>query len=122
MTSERDGRAWIGYLAPMSYALSTYFTVFGLVALGGGVLGFVKAKSRASLIAGLASGTLLFAASGLACTRHVVAGAVLGGVVSLALVGRFLPAFLKTKKVMPAGLVAALGVGGTLFAAVVALR
>jgi len=122
VTSERDGRSWIGYLAPMSYALSTYFTVFGLVALGGGVMGFVKAKSRASLIAGLASGALLFAASGLACTRHVVAGAVLGGVVSLALVGRFLPAFLKTKKVMPAGLVAALGVGGTLFASVVAFR
>jgi uncharacterized membrane protein (UPF0136 family) len=106
----------------MHLALAAYFSLFGLVALGGGVMGYVKAKSRASLIAGGASGVLLWIASGLLGSGHVVGGAALGGVVSLALVGRFLPAFLKTKKAMPAGLVAALGVGGVLGACVAALR
>lgn len=106
----------------MSYLASTYFAVFGLVAAGGGVMGFVKAKSKPSLIAGVASGALLFASSGLYCTGRIVAAAVLSGLVSLALVGRFLPAFMKTKKAMPAGLVAALGVGGVLLAAATALR
>jgi uncharacterized membrane protein (UPF0136 family) len=82
----------------------------------------VKAKSRASLHAGGASGVLLWVASGLLGSGHAVGGAALGGVVSLALVGRFLPAFLKTKKAMPAGLVAALGVGGVLGACATALR
>ena len=111
----------MGYQGSMSFALAAYYGLFGLVALGGGVFGFVKAKSRASLIAGIASGTLLFIAAGLALTARSVGGAVLGGLVSLALVGRFLPAFLKTKKPMPAGLMAVLGVGGVIVACVCAL-
>ena len=106
----------------MHLALAAYLSFFGLVAFGGGVMGFVKAKSRASLIAGGISGVLLWIASGLLGSGQVVGGAVLGGVVSLGLVGRFLPAYLKTKKPMPAGLVAALGVGGVLGACVTALR
>lgn len=85
-------------------------------------MGFVKAKSRASLIAGGISGVLLWLASGLLGAGQTTAGAVLGGVVSLGLLGRFLPAYLKTKKAMPAGLMAALGVGGVLGACLVALR
>lgn len=85
-------------------------------------MGFVKAKSRPSLIAGVASGALLWASAGLAATGHVVAAGVLGGLVSLALVGRFLPAYLKTKKLMPAGLVAALGIGGVVLSCLAAVR
>ncbi len=106
----------------MSLALAAYFALFGLVTLGGGVVGYVKAKSRASLIAGVASALLLWLAAGLLSGGSVRAGAALGGVVAVALVGRFLPAYLKTKKPMPAGLVAALGIGGALGACVAALR
>jgi len=106
----------------MSYLASSFYAVFGLVAAAGGVMGFVKAKSRPSLVAGLASGALLFGASGLFCTGRTLGGAALGGLVSLALVGRFGPAFAKTKKVMPAGLVAGLGAAGVLLAGAMALR
>lgn len=106
----------------MSYAAPAFYTVFGLVAAAGGIVGFVKAQSKPSLVAGLASGALLFGAAGLVCSERVVAGAILGGVVSLALVGRFAPAFAKTKKLMPAGLVAGLGVVGVLVSAATALR
>jgi uncharacterized membrane protein (UPF0136 family) len=117
----RDSEAHLGYPRAMSYVASSFYAVFGLVAAGGGVMGFVKAKSRASLVAGLVSGALLFGTSGLFCTHRTIAGAALGGLVSLALVGRFGPAFAKTKKLMPAGLVAGLGVVGVLVAVGAAL-
>jgi uncharacterized membrane protein (UPF0136 family) len=44
---------------------SDYFVFFGLVSLVLGILGFVKAKSRASLFAGGVSGVLLV----VACNR-----------------------------------------------------
>ncbi|HTU61701.1 MAG TPA: TMEM14 family protein [Polyangiales bacterium] len=83
---------------------------YGALVLVGGVIGFVKAKSRASLIAGVVFATLLGVAAWLFATGSTVAAAVLGLVCTLALIGRFLPAFLRTKKVMPAGVVVAVGV------------
>jgi uncharacterized membrane protein (UPF0136 family) len=82
---------------------------YGFLVLVGGTIGYVKAKSRASLIAGLASATLLGVAAALVATGSVRIGAGLGAVSALALIGRFLPAFLRTKKVMPAGAVVAVG-------------
>jgi uncharacterized membrane protein (UPF0136 family) len=61
---------------------------YGAVALVGGVMGYVKAKSRASLIAGGASGALLLGSAALA-TVHPVAGFGSAAVLSLALVSRF---------------------------------
>jgi hypothetical protein len=40
-----------------------YFIVFGILTIAGGVLGYVKAGSMASIIAGSISGVLLFAGS-----------------------------------------------------------
>ncbi|MEO8877310.1 MAG: TMEM14 family protein [Polyangiaceae bacterium] len=90
-----------------------YLLVFGVITIAGGVMGFVKAKSRPSLIAGSISGAALLIAGYLASTATTVRiGLVVGLVVSLALGGRFVGAFRKSKKMMPAGLMAALGVVG----------
>jgi uncharacterized membrane protein (UPF0136 family) len=105
----------------MLAAYSAYFAVFALVVLAGGIIGFVKAKSRASLIAGVVSAALLGASVSLAAT-HGRAGFILGGVVSVALLLRFLPAYLKTKKAMPSGLVASFAALGMVLAAAATFR
>lgn len=90
-----------------------YFFIFGVLTIAGGVMGFVKAKSRPSLIAGGISGVALLLAGYLIGTgTNTRIGLFLGLIVSFALAGRFVGAFLKTKKVMPAGLMAALGIIG----------
>jgi uncharacterized membrane protein (UPF0136 family) len=61
---------------------------YGVLALGGGVLGYVKANSRASLIAGGVSGLLLLGGALLARSQPV-AGLVMVSIVSAALVARF---------------------------------
>ncbi len=98
-------------MLPISVATSFFF-VFGILAVVGGVLGFVKAKSRASLIAGGISGVLLCVAAYVTTTANARIGLVAALVLSLALAGRFVPGFLKSRKVMPAGLMAALSVAG----------
>lgn len=61
---------------------------YGILSLVGGVMGYVKAKSRASLIAGGLSGLILIAGAALA-TSQPVAGLAIAAVVSAALVARF---------------------------------
>jgi len=106
---------------PMTAALSAYFSVFALVVLAGGIIGFVKAKSRASLIAGLVSAALLGVSATLT-SGGGRPGIILGALVCVALAGRFLPAYLKTKKLMPAGLVAVMAIGGALLALAALVR
>jgi uncharacterized membrane protein (UPF0136 family) len=89
-----------------------YFFLFGVLTIAGGVMGFVKAGSRASLIAGGASGALLLVAGYLMWAGNVVGGLVCGGILSLALAGQFGPKFSRTRKMMPAGLMAILGIIG----------
>jgi uncharacterized membrane protein (UPF0136 family) len=67
---------------------------FGIVSIGGGILGYVRAESVASLIAGGIAGLLL-----LLCAAGVVylpvvglAGAI---VISVALLGRFVPSLYR---------------------------
>lgn len=92
-----------------------YFIVFGLLTIAGGVMGYVKAGSTASLIAGSISGILLLVAAFL-LPGQVVAGLILGGIVSLLLVAQFLPAFFRTGKMMPAGMMSLLSILGIAFA------
>jgi uncharacterized membrane protein (UPF0136 family) len=98
--------------------LRIYLFVFGVLTIAGGVMGFVKAKSNASLIAGGVSGVLLLVAGYLLGSASAQAGAILGLVVSVALAGRFVPSYLKTKKAMPAGMMAVLSVIGVVLGAV----
>jgi uncharacterized membrane protein (UPF0136 family) len=66
--------------------------LYGLVALIGGVIGFVSAGSLASLIAGGLSGLVLMA-SGWFASRGSRVALIVALVVSLALVGRFASTF-----------------------------
>jgi len=61
---------------------------YGVLALVGGTMGYVKANSRASLIAGGVSGLLLIGGAALALSQPVL-GLVIVSIVSAALVGRF---------------------------------
>ncbi len=92
-----------------------YFIVFGLLTIAGGVMGYVKAGSTASLIAGSISGILLLVAAFL-LPSNVLVGLVIGGLVSLLLAAQFLPAFVRTGKMMPAGMMSLLSILGVVFA------
>ncbi len=94
-----------------------YFIIFGLLTIAGGVIGFVKAGSTASIIAGSISGILLLLAAFLLPQQLAIA-LIIAAVVSILLAGRFLPAFLKTGKMMPAGMMAILSVIGLVVAIV----
>jgi uncharacterized membrane protein (UPF0136 family) len=94
-----------------------YFIVFGLLTIVGGVIGFVKAGSTASIIAGSISGIALIVAAYL-LPGNVVLGLAIAGLVSILLAGRFIPAFLKTGQAMPAGLMSLLSVIGLVLAIV----
>jgi uncharacterized membrane protein (UPF0136 family) len=98
-------------------ATHAYLFAFGVLAIAGGAIGYIKAKSKPSLIAGGISGVLLLVAGWLVGTPNATAGLVLGSLISLALLGRFGPAFRNTKKVMPAGVMAVLGLGGVILTA-----
>ncbi|MBA2242074.1 MAG: TMEM14 family protein [Chthoniobacterales bacterium] len=94
-----------------------YFIVFGLLTIVGGVIGYVSKGSVPSVIAGSISGIALLAAAFL-LPNNVAAGLVLAGLVSMLLAGRFVPAFLKTGAVMPAGMMSVLSIIGVILAIV----
>ncbi len=94
-----------------------YFIVFGLLTIVGGVIGYVRAGSMASIIAGSISGILLLVAAFL-LPANVVAGLAVAAIVSVLLAGRFVPAFIQTGSFMPAGMMSILSVIGIVMALV----
>ncbi len=91
----------------------TYLFVFGALTIAGGITGFVKAKSHPSLIAGGISGAALIVAGFLVGARErPLAGLALGMILSMSLAGRFIGAYKKSGKFMPAGLMSVLGMTG----------
>lgn len=94
-----------------------YFIIFGLLTIVGGVIGYVRAGSMASIIAGSVSGILLLVAAFL-LPGNVVAGLAIAALVSILLAGRFVPAFMKTGGFMPAGMMSILSVIGIVMAVV----
>ena len=64
--------------------------LYGLIALTGGIIGFAKAGSLASLIAGGISGLILIASAAFVA-RSPKRALTVALVVSIGLVGRFLP-------------------------------
>jgi uncharacterized membrane protein (UPF0136 family) len=80
--------------------LSIAVLIYGILMLGGGVMGFVTSGSVPSLISGLISGVLLIAAAFM--TRsYPKAAYTLATVVTVALIAVFVERFMKTHKVMP---------------------
>ena len=103
---------------PTFPSISDYYAFFGVVSIILGILGFLRAKSRASLIAGGLSGLALVGAAFVIAKHykfepeHLNRGYIMGLVLSVLLLGRFLPGFLKSKKFYPAGIMALLSLGG----------
>ena len=77
-------------------AIKVFYFVFGALTLVGGIMGFVKAHSLASLIAGGVSGLLLIVAGVIFSGNQQTAG-ILAIVVSIALVGFFGKSLLADK-------------------------
>lgn len=69
-----------------------FYLVFGILTIIGGVIGFLKARSRISLVAGLVCGLILLTAWYLvAIHQYIRSGLIVGLVISIALVGQFVP-------------------------------
>lgn len=92
-----------------------YFIAFGILTIAGGVIGYLKAGSMASIIAGSITGILLLASAFL-LTQNLVAGLALAVIVSLLLAVQFVPKFIQTGALMPAGLMSILSVIGIVVA------
>ena len=76
-----------------------FYYLFGIVAIAGGALGYARAKSKASLIAGGVSGALLIVAGLLSPS---VPGFILALIVSILLIAHFGRSYAAKKKPMPA--------------------
>jgi uncharacterized membrane protein (UPF0136 family) len=79
--------------------------VYALMLGAGGYMGYRKAGSKPSLIAGSISAVLACAAAVLSIFNTKL-GLWLGAALGVVMLAFFLPRFVKTKKMMPAGLMA----------------
>ena len=75
--------------------------LYGLLSLVGGVIGYVKAKSRPSLIAGSISGLVLIGCAYDLLTNGNRMAALLAGLVAISLGGRFFAVWRQKRRVMP---------------------
>ncbi|MDF0555398.1 TMEM14 family protein [Kamptonema sp. UHCC 0994] len=82
---------------------------YGILTFVGGIIGYAKAQSKASLISGSLSGLLLIF-SGIVQLQGQSWGLILATVVAAVLVIVFIARLVKTKKLMPAGLMIAGGI------------
>jgi len=98
-------------------AAKLYFIIFGVLTVVGGVVGYVKAGSVASIVAGSITGVLLLVAAFL-LPQHRAAGLATAFIISLLLAAQFVPKFMRTGRVMPAGMMSILSVIGVIAAIV----
>src|SRR5438105_15759531 len=92
-------------------AAKIYFIVFGVLTILGGIVGYVKAGSVASIIAGSITGVLLLVAAFVLPEHHMV-GLATALIVSLLLAAQFIPKLFRAARVLPAGLMSLLSVMG----------
>jgi uncharacterized membrane protein (UPF0136 family) len=92
-----------------------YFLVFGLLTIAGGIIGYVKAGSAISLVAGAITGILLIVAGWL-LPQHRELGLALGLLTSAILAGQFVPRVFRTRRLVPAGVMSLLSVIGIIIA------
>ncbi len=102
-------------------ATQLYFLIFGALTIIGGVIGYVKAGSLPSIIAGVVTGVLLLVAGWILPTNRVI-GIVIALIVSFLLAAQFIPKFIRTGKAMPAGLMSILSVIGIVVAIIAWLK
>jgi uncharacterized membrane protein (UPF0136 family) len=81
--------------------------VYGVLMILGGIIGFVKVRSKASLLSGVGLGLGLLA-SGYGVWRGSVNSLVVAAVIAALLLVLFAIRFAKTRRFMPAGMLAIL--------------
>jgi uncharacterized membrane protein (UPF0136 family) len=81
---------------------------YGILAVGGGIMGYVKAKSKISLFAGVSCGILLIIA-GILPLMGMNWGLILASVIATFLVITFISRLIKTRKIMPSALMIGAG-------------
>ncbi len=77
--------------------------VYGILLFVGGIMGYVSAKSKPSLISGVVSGLLLLITAFIQLQK-ISAGLIIAQIVTILLAVVFTIRLLKTRKFMPAGL------------------
>ncbi|WP_435017669.1 TMEM14 family protein [Tundrisphaera sp. TA3] len=82
--------------------------IYAALLAAGGLIGFRKAGSSASLIAGVASGVTALGAAWL--SNQTRGGFALGAVLSAVMLAFFAPRFLASRKFMPGGLLTVVSV------------
>ena len=102
-------------------ATQLYFLIFGALTIIGGVIGYVKAGSLPSIIAGAVTGVLLIVAGWILPANRMV-GIVTALIISLLLAAQFVPKFIRTGKAMPAGVMSILSVIGIAVAIIAWLK
>lgn len=98
-----------------------YFIVFGVLTIVGGVVGYFKAGSVISIIAGSITGILLLVSAWL-LPEHLAVGLTIALFTSALLFAQFVPKFFRTGKVMPAGLMSILSAVGIVVAVLAWVR
>jgi uncharacterized membrane protein (UPF0136 family) len=82
---------------------------YALLAIGGGIMGYIQVQSKVSLISGIGSGIILLA-GGIAQLQGMTWGLPLSVAVTALLIVVFAVRWFKTRKIMPAGLMIGAGV------------
>ena len=83
--------------------------IYGLLAGFGGVWGYLKSKSKPSLISGCISGVLLLLSAVMQVQEYSF-GLLMGKIITLLLVIVFTVRLIKTKKFMPSGIMLGAGI------------
>ncbi|MFN6518000.1 MAG: TMEM14 family protein [Nostoc sp. CreGUA01] len=91
----------------MNLSIIAAFT-YGILAIAGGIIGYIQARSQVSLVSGSISGLLLIIAAYLQFQAQPQ-GLILAVLVTAVLVVFFAFRLAKTRKFMPAGLMTILG-------------
>ncbi|MEH2000697.1 MAG: TMEM14 family protein [Nostoc sp.] len=81
---------------------------YGILAIVGGIIGYIQARSRVSLLSGTISGLLLIIGAFFQLQGQTW-GSILAVIVTAILVVVFTIRLVKTRKFMPAGLMTILG-------------
>src|SRR6266581_6469862 len=97
----------------MEAAARIYFIVFGALTIVGGIVGYLKAGSVASIIAGSITGVLLLVAA-FVLPEHRAIGLATALIVSLLLAAQFIPKLLQTGRIIPAGIMSLLSAIGVI--------
>ena len=84
-------------------ALAVVLLTYGLIAIVGGVFGYVAGKSISSLLVGSISGSLLIV-SGVLIMRGLPAAAWIGFTATIVLIVAFARRYARTQAMIPSGL------------------